>query len=188
MLFRSSKGAAALGVDSPATTVIAGDDGRKIYARNISGFNVFSTTDGTAVNNIKVYSTNPEVVGVTDDGENKLIYKKAGKARIIAYDKDSELYALTDINVMPAEYSGSTDYTFPRVDSGYNFNIALKADGTVWAWGANDYGQLGINDNSVRRSSKPMQVKLLDGSYLTGVKDVAAGDYFTLALTENNTV
>ena len=47
---------------------------------------------------------------------------------------------------------------------------------------------LGINDNSVRRSSKPMQVKLLDGSYLTGVKDVAAGDYFALALTEDGTV
>lgn len=37
-----------------------------------------------------------------------------------------------------------------------DFTIAIRADGTLWAWGANNSGQLGIND-TLRRSS-PVQI------------------------------
>ena len=52
--------------------------------------------------------------------------------------------------------------------------MALKSDGTVWTWGSNTNGQLGIGtytDNHV-----PIQV-----SGLTGVVAVAAGGYHVLA-------
>jgi len=42
------------------------------------------------------------------------------------------------------------------VVAGTNHSIALKADGTIWAWGRNQYGQLGDNTNIDR--SKPIQV------------------------------
>jgi hypothetical protein len=55
-------------------------------------------------------------------------------------------------------------------------SLALKSDGTVWAWGWNVDGVLG--DGTQTERDTPGQV-----SGLTGVKAVAAGEYHTLALT-----
>lgn len=46
------------------------------------------------------------------------------------------------------------------VAAGSNFSLALKSDGTVWAWGNNDNGRLGVNDTTQR--SAPVQVTALD--------------------------
>jgi alpha-tubulin suppressor-like RCC1 family protein len=37
-----------------------------------------------------------------------------------------------------------------QVSGGYNFAAAIKNDGTLWSWGRNDGGQLGINDVNTR--------------------------------------
>jgi len=39
--------------------------------------------------------------------------------------------------------------------------VALKADGTVWVWGKNSYGQLG--NGTTMRSTVPIQVEGLEG-------------------------
>ena len=39
---------------------------------------------------------------------------------------------------------------------GENNQVAIKTDGTLWTWGNNNYGQLGLNDTSLRNS--PVQV------------------------------
>ncbi|POM25845.1 Regulator of chromosome condensation (RCC1) repeat protein [Actinomadura rubteroloni] len=67
------------------------------------------------------------------------------------------------------------------VAAGQNHSLAVRADGTVWAWGANGSGQLG--NGSTTASSTPVQV-----SGLTGVKAVAAGLSFSLALKNDGTV
>ncbi|MHB9095089.1 MAG: RCC1 domain-containing protein, partial [Eubacteriales bacterium] len=70
---------------------------------------------------------------------------------------------------------------------GYYHTVAVKSDRTVWAWGDNRYGQLGIGD-LVNRPT-PMQVKGRDGSgYLTGITAVATGEMHTLALKSDGTV
>jgi alpha-tubulin suppressor-like RCC1 family protein len=61
--------------------------------------------------------------------------------------------------------------------------VALKNDGTVWAWGNNDFGQLGvvtIGISAIRLN--PVQVELQDGTPLTQVIAIAAGHYHTVAL------
>jgi len=60
--------------------------------------------------------------------------------------------------------------------------VVLKADGTVWAWGDNNYGQLGIGRMGPPITS-PVQV-----NGLTGVVDVAAGQYHAAALKADGTV
>jgi len=74
-----------------------------------------------------------------------------------------------------------------KVAAGANFSLALKNDGTLWAWGEGGYGQLGLhsdNDHTV-----PYQVHGLDNvGYLTDVVDVAAGQHHTLALKSDGTV
>lgn len=59
--------------------------------------------------------------------------------------------------------------------------MALRGDGTVWAWGRNDYGQLGIG--TLYRSPTPAQV-----SGLTGVTAIAVGGYHCLALKDDGSV
>lgn len=40
-------------------------------------------------------------------------------------------------------------------------NLALQEDGTLWAWGNNEYGQLGTGDTQPR--SQPIPVQGLSG-------------------------
>jgi len=63
---------------------------------------------------------------------------------------------------------------------GYH-TVALRADGTVWAWGDNEHGQLG--NGTKTNSLRPVQVVGLDQ-----VTEVAAGRYHSLALKADGTV
>ncbi len=75
------------------------------------------------------------------------------------------------------------------VSAGSNHSLALKNDGTVWAWGTNDYGQLGIG-TSGGNSMDPVQVKGPDGAgFLTDVKAIAAGtSWFSMVLKKDGSV
>ena len=71
------------------------------------------------------------------------------------------------------------------VAAGLNHSLALKSDGTVYAWGLNTNGQLG--NNSTTQSSSPVQVGVA-GNWLTGVITIAAGNSFSLALKADGTL
>lgn len=68
-----------------------------------------------------------------------------------------------------------------QVDGGYGHSLALRDDGTVWAWGANTFGQLGDGTGTDRLD--PVQVV-----GLTNIVAIAAGDYHSLALRSDGTV
>jgi hypothetical protein len=61
-----------------------------------------------------------------------------------------------------------------RAAAGYFHSLAVRSDGTVWAWGDNQYGQLG--DGTRTNQSTPVRVM-----GLTGVTQVAAGYAHSLA-------
>jgi alpha-tubulin suppressor-like RCC1 family protein len=67
------------------------------------------------------------------------------------------------------------------VAAGSAHSIALKNDGTVWAWGSNSNGQLG--DGTTTERWTPVQV-----SGLAGVSAVAAGAAHSVALKNDGTV
>lgn len=79
----------------------------------------------------------------------------------------------------PVSVSTLSDVT--AIASGYNHSLALKSDGTVWAWGSNSYGQLG--DGSTTDSNTPVQV-----SGLTDITAIAGGENYSLALKSDGTV
>ena len=75
------------------------------------------------------------------------------------------------------------------IAAGYSHSLAVKQDGTVWAWGRNYFGEVGVGDNTDRNYSRPQQVHNSDGSgYLTGISGVVAGENFSLALSASGTV
>ncbi len=68
------------------------------------------------------------------------------------------------------------------IASGTNHTIALKTDGTLWSWGRNSYGQLGVNNTTFR--STPVTT-LLGG---TNWKSIACGGNCTIAIKTDGTL
>ena len=67
------------------------------------------------------------------------------------------------------------------IAGGLLHSLALKSDGTVWAWGFNGQGELGNGTNT--NSNTPVQVLGPGGvGYLSGVTAIARGGTHSLAL------
>jgi predicted outer membrane repeat protein len=76
-----------------------------------------------------------------------------------------------------------------HVSGGYYHSVALKSDGTVWAWGRNSFGQLGNGmSGSGTESAIPVQVGAGIAAFNTHVVAVSAGSYHNLALTDDGKV
>ncbi|MBG9944541.1 regulator [Brevibacillus formosus] len=65
--------------------------------------------------------------------------------------------------------------------AGNQHSLILKSDGTVWAWGVNNYGQLG--DGTTVQKNVPVQVK-----GITNISRIAAGENHSLVLRSDGTV
>jgi alpha-tubulin suppressor-like RCC1 family protein len=63
--------------------------------------------------------------------------------------------------------------------AGYRHSLALKEDGTIWGWGHNTQGQLGLGDKG--DITEPIQIKSL-----SNIRSINAGHDFTLALDKND--
>ncbi|RKG89192.1 hypothetical protein D7W82_07985 [Corallococcus sp. CA049B] len=70
---------------------------------------------------------------------------------------------------------------FQRVAAGRYHTVALKSDGSVWAWGSNSVGQLG--DGTTTDRTTPVQVQ-----GLTGVTAIHAGKHHSVAFKQDGTV
>jgi alpha-tubulin suppressor-like RCC1 family protein len=74
------------------------------------------------------------------------------------------------------------------VSAGHGHGLALKSDGTVWAWGLNGNGQIGNNASGGSPVLTPAQVVTAPSTPLTNVVAIAAGSYFSMALKRDGTV
>ncbi|NOX08026.1 MAG: tandem-95 repeat protein [Gammaproteobacteria bacterium] len=84
---------------------------------------------------------------------------------------------VTTNNVPPVYQS----QIYEHFSGGENHTLALRSDGTVWAWGGNNYGQLGNGDFG--GGSTPVQAL-----GLSNIIDLAAGDFHSVALRSDRTV
>ncbi|MEO0247977.1 MAG: RCC1 repeat-containing protein [candidate division WOR-3 bacterium] len=69
-----------------------------------------------------------------------------------------------------------------QVATGWDHACAVKDDSTLWCWGYNAYGQLGVGNRI--NSSIPIQVTALENH----VVQVECGDQFTCALKDDGTL
>lgn len=76
--------------------------------------------------------------------------------------------------------SGGTNWR--SASSGSQFTVATKTDGTLWAWGCNDFGQLGLG-NIIDRSS-PLQM----ASNGTMWRSAIAGAFHTAGIKVDGTL
>jgi alpha-tubulin suppressor-like RCC1 family protein len=74
-----------------------------------------------------------------------------------------------------------SDITWTDVSAGWYHALAIKSDGTLWVWGRNYNGQLGLGD--ITNRYLPVRV----GSDITWT-DVSAGYHHTLAIKSDGTL
>ena len=112
------------------------------------------------------------------------------------YDAYDETSGTVGENVvrLRADYGNSVAY--PMLASGSTFTVALAGDGTVWTWGSNGYGELGVG-TVYGTHAAPQQViaqvrdsagKVIRYEYLNNVRKIAATGNFAYALKNDGTV
>lgn len=121
----------------------------------------------------------------------KVVAVEAGRYYSLALLSDGTVYAWGRNNVgqlgigttpspqeAPVQISGLTDVI--ALAAGDDHTLALKFDGSIWAWGDNPNGELGTGNNAPSTSPTP----------LTGItaKAIAAGGNHSVALLANGTV
>jgi alpha-tubulin suppressor-like RCC1 family protein len=79
----------------------------------------------------------------------------------------------------PVQVSGLGGIT--AIAGGKYHSLALKSDGAVWAWGNNDYGQLGNGTSDLSNTPVPV-------IGLNGISSLAAGEGHSLALNSYGAV
>jgi len=136
---------------------------------DVSGFAIF--IDGTRVTTVSGNTLSYDVLGLTK-GQT---YTFKIEARYVdsAWTTTGPQIKQTMIEwnpVMPAKLAMSGKHT-----------LMVGDDGSVWAWGQNDYGQLGIGNNSEQLT--PVKI-----NSLTNIAAVAVGDNHSLALDKDGSV
>ncbi|MFH1226379.1 MAG: DUF2341 domain-containing protein [Planctomycetota bacterium] len=139
-------------------------------------------------------STTQRLAPVTVTGLTNVIAIAAGQNHSLALKSDGTVWAwgynnngqLGDNSITqrttPVQTSNSTGLTnIVMIAASYNQSLALRSDGTVWAWGVNNYGQLG--DNSITQRKIPVQT-----IGLTDMVAIGANYCHSLALKSDGTV
>jgi alpha-tubulin suppressor-like RCC1 family protein len=130
----------------------------------------------------------PTQVGTATDWE----FISAGSGHSIAKKTNSSLWSWGNntfgqlgLNSTAANISVptviSTLIPWTTVSAGVLHNLAVKSDGTLWAWGNNSAGEVG--DNTTTRRNAPVQV-----SAATNWSDISAGYGISAARKSNGTI
>ncbi len=145
-----------------------------------ANFNVF-VKEKPVQSDWKWTSSNEDVATIDENGV--VTGKTLGYTTITGYNSKNGLKAKAIVNVYRNQEGA---ITVPVVGQGYGNTITLKEDGTVWATGKNDYGQLGVGDTTNRNTS--VQVKIDENTYLENVMKIDVTDNTTIALTKTGEV
>lgn len=175
----------------------------------------FSTPDPNDPNNSYLPSSIVSPVCITSSFGLKFIAIAAGKNHSLAIDERGQIWSWgwningqcgleNDLPQLaynsPREVVNLNGKKCIAISAGESHSIAINSDGTVWAWGANNYGQLS-QSNTFASTSTPVQVKTLNNNYSlqpiqniiaisagSSCEDVPAPRGFSLALRADGTV
>ncbi len=95
--------------------------------------------------------------------------------------KRSVLFLILLLLFIPFAIANYSHAATPQIAGGNSQTLLIKSDGTLWAWGNNSNGQLGLGDTTDRHS--PVQVGT-DNNWVS----IAAGFSHTIALKSNGTL
>ncbi len=139
--------------------------------------------DGTKVNKsipVQVQGLTG-VRGISAGGGHSLALKSDGTVWAWGYNQDGQLGIGTggSPSATPVQVQGIS--AVQAISAGRDHCLALKSDGSVWAWGLNAHGELGIGNTSSK--SEPM---LVNG--MSEVQAISAGSWHSLAVKSDGAV
>lgn len=147
-----------------------------------SPFTVPAPAQVTGIDNVRAVSAGHDfVIALRSDGT---VWGWGNNGRTQLGDGTAANRATPTRVVDPADTSGTRPLSnVAAVSAGFSHTLALSSDGTVWAWGYNDFGQIG--DGNTSSYVRPVPVKVLN---LGDVVAVSAGRSHSLALSSDGTV
>jgi hypothetical protein len=162
------------------------------------GYNVYGQLGGPAP---QVTPHSPSPVKISNL-PSKIIHLVAGSLHSLAVLEDGDVYGwgyngygqlarpvvAPNFSPNPEKVEGLPTKAKAVAGGGYNeasHSLALLDDGTVYAWGYNHVGQLGVGSTTPTYSTTPLKVNLPSG---VNVKAIASGPWHNLALVDNGTV
>jgi len=89
----------------------------------------------------------------------------------------------TDRSTPLTTFAGGTNWK--QVSGGWFHTAAIKTDGTLWTWGFNYYGELGVNDAGATANRSTPVTTFAGG---TNWKQVSGGGYYTAAIKTDGTL
>jgi len=121
------------------------------------------------------------VTQIAAGGRHSLALKSDGTVWAWGRNADGQIgnTGCADHCASPVQVSGLSNVV--RIAAGGDHSLAVKGDGTIWAWGLNNVGQLG--DTTYEPRSEPVQVAVV-----TNAIDVAAGINHSLFLKGNGSI
>ncbi len=131
-------------------------------------------------------ATIADVVQIETGAFHTLALKADGTVWAWGYNDTAQLGDGTEISQPTPVQVGASVLGFNNIiaiSAGDNHSLALKADGSVWIWGSNEYGQIGNGSASSTNQLVPVQ-----NTTLANITQIAAGVFHNLALTKSGTV
>ncbi|NBD22977.1 RCC1 domain-containing protein [Paenibacillus glycinis] len=142
----------------------------------------FHTADAKAASAASTEDPNAGVTMAASGGGHTLALKKEGTVWAWGNNAYGQLGygSSSEGSKMPVQVQGLDSVI--AISAGSEHSLALKSDGTVWAWGSNASGQLG-DGSTMFKSSSPVQV-----ANLSSAVAIAAGIDHNLAVLSDGTV
>ncbi len=85
---------------------------------------------------------------------------------VMGYNYHGQLGNGTTANSsLPVKVIGVSDVV--SIAAGYYNSFAVRKDGTVWSWGYNNYGSLGLGDGTSRTTAQQVLGGASGSQYLT---------------------
>lgn len=138
--------------------------------------------DSTKISRYVPYPSLTNIASVSAGSAHSMAVMNDGRVKVWGDNTYGQLGDGTNLTrTSPNDVNNGNVTNIVAVAAGGNHSLALRADGTVWAWGRNDFGQVG--NASFSNAFSPVQVQ-----GLTNITAIAAGGNHSLALKADGTV
>ncbi len=135
-----------------------------------------------------------EISGITSTaGYQKIIYSGNNQSFLINAKGELMAWGYNDcgqlgigsnsISYIPVKVVNTDNTKFIKISSGINHSLAIDEAGSLWAFGCNNYGQLG--NGSSTASTLPTKITNTEG---TDFVEVVASRVYSLAIDENGSL
>ncbi|XP_075233828.1 X-linked retinitis pigmentosa GTPase regulator-like [Lycorma delicatula] len=160
-------------------------DGR-VYVWGSNQHGQLGLGDGIKKSGVPVLLPAPDdVVQISCGLYHTMLLSYDGKVFIFGHGESGKL-GLGGNNSVPFPIPVGFDELSSQINgiaAGGNYSMAFAEDGTVYAWGNNDHGQLGLEREEMKEINKPTIVSLLRTVY---VKKVICGYRHTAFITDKH--